>query len=324
MRPSRDRRPVIDSVSLSLDKWLELISVPEDDRGYLVADHSFATDLHREEYLLTVHERSEDEIRTLLRRFLISSGSLGVDRLILKGAVELHGNKFIDKVREIEFLRRTLATGCPWEGITWILDLLPDQPRRAVEILQAYFSAHAQFLPDGRIHGLDDCEAIIYQRYLQKKNSNNVLLDLSSTEFEFLVAALFEQMGYEVAVTPPGADGGIDITAKSKNLGRTETVLIQCKRYTGRIGVPKIRELWGVVSATHANKGIIVSTSDFTKQAHKETVSTPTIELIGFEKLNLMMNEHFGSRWPTFVTYHIGSAKRQSEMSNTVPRSSSI
>src|SRR5262249_39598166 len=44
----------------------------------------------------------------------------------------------------------------PWEGVTWILDLLPNNPRAAIHTLEAYFEAHGLLLPDGRINGLFD------------------------------------------------------------------------------------------------------------------------------------------------------------------------
>lgn len=55
--------------------------------------------------------------------------------------------------------------------------------------------------------------------------------------------------------------------------------IIQCKRYTGSVGEPIIRDLYGVVTSERANKGILMTTGYFTKSAIAFTEGKP-IELI--------------------------------------------
>ena len=69
-------------------------------------------------------------------------------------------------MKDMNGVRRLLRRDGPWERVTWILDLLPDHLSKAVDALDAYFLAHIQFLPDGRMDGLEDAEAVIRQRYL--------------------------------------------------------------------------------------------------------------------------------------------------------------
>jgi restriction system protein len=100
-----------------------------------------------------------------------------------------------------------------WERITWVLDLIPHYPAKALDVLGAFFAAHCQFMPDGRIHGLSDAEAIIRRKYLHCENPRDALLSLRPDEFEYLIGALYESMGYDVMVTTASHDGGVDVEA---------------------------------------------------------------------------------------------------------------
>jgi restriction system protein len=298
-------RTFIDATKLSLSEWLEHINVPDFERRFTIVDYRFPTDTLREEYLSIVHGRPESEIKNVLRGFLIPSGSLGTDSHILRTLTAMSNNRLAELMDECEFVRRLFSRRGSWEGVTWVLDLIPDRPRKALDALDAYFSAHVSFLPDGRMDGLEDAEAVIRERYFYQGNPRDVLLGLRPTEFEFLVAALFEKIGFSVSVTQTTYDGGIDVVAKNTERARATRILIQCKRHTANVPVTAVRELMGIVSSQRANKGILVATSDFTAQAKKEARSTSMIEVVSFKDLNILMNEHFGSKWPTFVTYHI-------------------
>lgn len=87
--------------------------------------------------------------------------------------------------------------------------------------------------------------------------------------FEQVIADLFAEEGYEVALTPPRADGGKDIYV-SKTDPLTQTLfLVECKRYTPptKVGVEVVRQLYGVVQQERASGGVVVTTSYFTKPA---------------------------------------------------------
>ncbi len=213
----------------------------------------------------------------------------------------------LERLDTVEFYRRLIRIKGPgpWEGLTWILDLLPDNPHEALKVLDAYFLAHMQILPDGRIDGLSDAETIIRQRYLHFKNSRESLLNLTPFEFELLISWLWEKMGHSISITQGSYDGGIDIVATNKTKGRSAHILIQCKRYKENIGASVIRELTGVVSRHHANKGVVITTAGFTRQARKEAGFTPIIEIIDFDALNIILNKYLGPRWPTYMHYRV-------------------
>lgn len=90
------------------------------------------------------------------------------------------------------------------------------------------------------------------------------LLNLSWREFEQLVGAHFERLGYAVTFTPDGADGGVDVVANKDG----ETFLIQCKQWRAtQVGVSVVRELYGVMAARGATGGYVVSIGAFTEAA---------------------------------------------------------
>lgn len=309
------KKPIIEARTLSLDDWLALVATPVHKRETDFEDYRFPTDKHAAEYLATVHLRTEQEVKVLLRSFLIPNGSLGADSRTLRDLIAL-GNTELEKLLdEYEFVRRLFRTQAPWEGTTWVLDLLPTSPTKALEILSAYFAAHFQFIPDGRADGLFDARAVIRQRYLHFKNPREALASLTPSEFEFLVGALYRRMGYSVIVTQQSRDGGVDVIARKSDSGASATVLIQCKHYQGNVSVHAVRELTGVVLRQHANKGIIVCSGDFTRTAGQEARLTPTVELVGYSQLNVLLNRHLGTNWPTSMNFYIRGIQHESRSS---------
>ena len=96
-----------------------------------------------------------------------------------------------------------------------------------------------------------------------------LLRDINPRCFEELIAELFHKQGFEVTLTPQTRDGGKDIHAVKNDQFGKSLYLIECKRYAtnNKVGVEMVRGLYGVVSAENATKGIIVTTSSFTKNA---------------------------------------------------------
>lgn len=95
--------------------------------------------------------------------------------------------------------------------------------------------------------------------------------ELNPREFERVVAELLTRQGYSVELTPATRDGGFDIRAASDNALGSFLYLVECKKYAERrpVGVQIVRNLAGVVHATGATAGILVTTSSFTRDAHE-------------------------------------------------------
>jgi restriction system protein len=96
------------------------------------------------------------------------------------------------------------------------------------------------------------------------------------------------ESGFEqVIVSGRSGDGGIDGQGILQvNPFVSFKVLFQCKRYTGSVSSPQVRDFRGAMMG-RADKGIILTTGTFTTDAQKEAVrdGVPPIELVHGEKL---------------------------------------
>lgn len=100
------------------------------------------------------------------------------------------------------------------------------------------------------------------RRYVATKGE--ALFDLHPRRFEELVASVYSDHGFDTHVTAYSQDGGIDIVLTDQAEQQTA---VQVKRYRSRVAVNEIRELLGVMVLNRLTRGIIVTTSDFTRGA---------------------------------------------------------
>jgi restriction system protein len=307
-----DKREVVDEQSLTLEEWLKIVLVPEEKRLVRVLDSRFPTDKHLKEYLETLETRTDEEIRALLKCFLISCGHLGIDRNTRQSLFH-DKEKFKERVKNHSFFGRLLnLSECahPWQGITWVIDLLPHWPQEAEQVLSAYLIAHCQFLPEARMDGLGDAHRIIRRRYFEHcLPVKEALLNLSPRDFEFLVAHLYRKQDYKITLTPRSKDGGIDIVAEKLTSRGNETLHIECKRYTGNIGVKIVREILGTLIVGKASRAVIVASSGFTKTARKEAEISRRIELIDVKELDADFRKHINVNWVEEISYFLVKEK---------------
>lgn len=97
-----------------------------------------------------------------------------------------------------------------------------------------------------------------------------LLHSLPPRKFEEIIASVFRQSGFVVELTPETRDGGIDIIAVRKDgLVGNGLYLIECKRYLphNTVGIGVVQRLLGVVEQHRATKGIVVTTSSFSRDA---------------------------------------------------------
>lgn len=123
------------------------------------------------------------------------------------------------------------------------------------------------------------------------------LRGLSPYEFQDLVAALIEAMGYHVAwVAPPGPDRGIDIIAGLDPLGiKDPRIKVQVKHRPDTKTPPdQLRSFMAVLS--DKDVGIFVASGGFTRDAASEarTQENRRITLIDLERLVELWIEHYG------------------------------
>ena len=114
--------------------------------------------------------------------------------------------------------------------------------------------------------------------------------------FEQLVIDLLVKMGYggnredAATVTKISHDGGIDGIIKEDRLG-LDMIYIQAKRWDNTVQKPEIQKFWGALSERGANKGIFITTSDFSAGA-KESARNAKIVLIDGSELCRLMIEY--------------------------------
>jgi restriction system protein len=304
----------ISTNDLTLEQFLEVIKLPASEKFYYPVGR-FPTDDHLESFINTIHNRSEMEFRGILLHFIPKSCTYGMDLRYMKyyKDISINGFSVDDNILEEQAsLSQRSITGTQyfsnlmaakpqknpvWEGLTWILDLLPHSPNEALKALSAYFSANCQFLPDDVLNAISDCGTMIRARYIDKLHPRQIFLDLSPIHFEKLVASLYKTMQYEISLTKQSYDGGIDIYAEKTVIASKEKLVIQCKNYTSTISVVEVRNLLGVVSHNKSTKGVLVTSSEYSPEAIKLANDNPSIELINHKDLSKLLNKHHGPYW---------------------------
>src|ERR1039457_6486118 len=116
--------------------------------------------------------------------------------------------------------------------------------------------------------------------------------------FEKIVVDLLVAMGYGGSVEDAGkvvgksGDGGIDGVIKQDKLG-LDAIYVQAKRWQNVVGSPEIMKFSGSLTKRHANRGVFITTSTFSKDALEFVEAMPQkIVLIDGKHLASLMIEH--------------------------------
>lgn len=115
---------------------------------------------------------------------------------------------------------------------------------------------------------------------------------IETWEFEEFVADVFRHHGFSANVTQRTRDGGRDIVAQFEMGGVFYTTYFECKQYAKNrpVGVNVVRELYAVMNRDRVDKGVIVTTSYFTRDAIAEANRlNGRIRLIDFNELQKLM-----------------------------------
>jgi len=114
-------------------------------------------------------------------------------------------------------------------------------------------------------------------------------------EFEHLIREIFEKEfrtnGGNVKVTQASRDGGVDAIAFDPDPIRGGKIVIQAKRYTNTVGVSAVRDLFGTVMNEGANKGILVTTSDYGSDSYEFAKGKP-LTLLNGSNLLFLLEKH--------------------------------
>lgn len=135
---------------------------------------------------------------------------------------------------------------------------------------------------------------------IQRATAEELLVRLKKCSpgfFERVVVNVLRKMGYggvEGMVTGKSGDGGIDGVLKEDKLG-LDVVCLQAKRYEdATVGRPQLQGFVGSMDYYKAKKGVLITTSQFSKEAHDflDRIEGKKVVLIDGPKLVKYMIEY--------------------------------
>ena len=156
---------------------------------------------------------------------------------------------------------------------------------------------------DGSLPFLERSFREIYQK-MQGGLAAELLVKINNNPpdfFENLVIDLLVKMGYggsreDAETVGRSGDGGIDGIIKEDALG-LDMIYIQAKRWLeGNVGRPELQKFVGALHERHAQKGIFITTSDFTPSAigYVERIASNIILIDGGQLVQLMIDHDVG------------------------------
>ena len=156
------------------------------------------------------------------------------------------------------------------------------------------------------------------QNALVKKGLMQKLYSMDPFQFEFLIADLLKEIGYEnVEVTRRSGDKGIDVMANLTMDGITDVkTIIQAKRFKAgnNISGKVITQLRG--SAEVDQRGLVITTSDFTKDAVNESKAPnkmPVSLVNGNKLINLLIKHGVGVKKESVALYSVDNEYFENE-----------
>ncbi len=164
--------------------------------------------------------------------------------------------------------------------------------------------------------------AIQNQNDLVKQKMVEKIRQMDPFQFEYLVAELLKKIGYEdVEVTKRSGDKGIDVLGNLTVGGLTNVkTVIQVKRYKkgNNISGKYITQLRG--SAEVDQRGLIITTSDFTKDAVNESKALnkmPVALVNGSKLIELLFKYRVGIKEDIVSVYSIDIDLFENELSDS-------
>ncbi len=175
------------------------------------------------------------------------------------------------------------------------LNLAEVEPRACFRALKGVSAAKlAALTPVQPILQLDtgDRRFVDSREIAQDLSAESNLATMDWESFEHLVREIFEQEfvaeGGEVKVTQASRDGGVDAIAFDPDPIRGGKYVIQAKRYTRTVGVAAVRDLYGTVMHEGADRGILVTTSDYGADSVSFATDKPLTLISGAQLLSLL------------------------------------
>lgn len=282
------------------DLWLnELFSY-----NYLT-EHIPGDEAHQ--FLLNNIADYSDETVLNILRCLLHSYCLPMDKDNAKMYKNPEILKFFNEskipVNKSEYFHRLINDYEPWEGLTWIVQLIRRSPMDAIKALSLYMTAECDTMPDYRLIGIGQCIDIIEAKFIKNcTNKEITLLNLQPRDFEILIYNLYRSMGYNSILTPATRDGGKDVIAEKDKGDGGEKLYIECKRYkTTALKPETVNAFFGVVMKDQdVSRGIIFTTvkvNGSLKDLH------PRISVLDVDEVIILLNSYLGYDWNERISF---------------------
>ncbi len=89
--------------------------------------------------------------------------------------------------------------------------------------------------------------------------------DMTPEAFEHYCAAVLREMKWRARVTQASGDQGVDIVAEK----RSTRIVVQCKKYGKPVGNRAVQEIVAGIAHEGAQRGVVVTTSGYTRAAQE-------------------------------------------------------
>lgn len=89
------------------------------------------------------------------------------------------------------------------------------------------------------------------------------IAEMDGVMFEDCCLEHFKKLGYTALPTATSGDYGADIVLKKHG----EIIVVQCKRYRGKVGIAAVQEVIGAKGYYKANKAMVITNSYYTPNA---------------------------------------------------------
>jgi HJR/Mrr/RecB family endonuclease len=116
--------------------------------------------------------------------------------------------------------------------------------------------------------------------------------DLSGSAFEDMLVQLYGAMGYSVQKTGKAGDAGCDLVVNMNN----ERWVIQAKRYSNSVGIAAVQEANTAKPIYNCSRAMVVTTSNFTKEAY-EAARANNVKLVEGDELEALLSRYLKQNW---------------------------
>lgn len=244
-----------------------------------------------ENFVLKYQDNNPDKLSTL-KKLLESK-----DIIITEGQLEDLVQKEIDKKNYINF-KKKLTYNNPQdlrEYVKNLLDLYGEHYYKHMDSFMQLLKEQSISTNDEEtsllLHEIkDEIELKHFEEELKTPEEFIGLKDidnLTGFEFEEYLKLLFKKMGYKAKNTSLSHDQGADLIIERFG----ETIVVQAKRYTDKVGNKAVQEVVASIAHYQAQRGIVVTNNEFTDSAIK-LAETNNVRLIDRYQLDNLINKY--------------------------------